>query len=262
VDEDKTNADVPKGQPGIELDILKENGEAYVYLGDLYIATPNKENNIKVRLSAQPFGGMELSSCNFTHKYVVDDSQGEVREKALESSESQILTAIDGDHAVSVVCGDYMNSFAFRVADRQPEMCRDSTFEKTEVTASSVEEINNIVIGAWEGCVKTPWVPVYFVTIEFRRDGTYSANSNEVLDGVKMNAMYYGTEEDNSDKKYLIDSVDSAGIARGDLVIYFAESATKTTGRLEKVRVIGNKLSFEYYHRGTYGPLTFELYKK
>ena len=74
-------------------------------------------------------------------------------------------------------------------------------------------------MGTWVGCLTTPWVPRYWVTITFRADGTYSGFAEEAADEP---AFYYGTDEDMSEKRYELNDLedDLEGVGQIDIVFW------------------------------------------
>src|SRR5262249_15221344 len=136
----------------------------------------------------------------------------------------------------------------------------DSSFPTGPITASTLDEFNAGMVGTWQGCVTTPtgWVPKYWVTMTFRSDGTYSARSDEVLDGQHMIAMYYGTDEDSPDKVWHLVDVHADGTASGTIDIVF-DVGSVNRDDIRQIRLMGDKLQFEYWHFNTYGPVIFQL---
>jgi len=115
------------------------------------------------------------------------------------------------------------------------------------------------MVGTWQGCVTTPgWVPKYWVTMTFRSDGTYSARSDDVLDGQDMIAMYYGMDEDSPNKVWHLVDVHDDGTASGTIDIVF-DVGSVNRDEIRQIRLMGDKLQFEYWHFKTYGPVLFQL---
>lgn len=117
------------------------------------------------------------------------------------------------------------------------------------------------MVGTWEGCVTTPWTPPYWVTIDLRADGTYSARSEEVLDDWEMTALYYGTDEDAPAKRYAVNDLQASMKGIGQIDIAFTPGQTQgaTRDELSNIRLMGDRLEFELMHQQIYGPLTFRL---
>lgn len=114
------------------------------------------------------------------------------------------------------------------------------------------------MVGTWSGCVTTPWVAPYWVTISFRDDGTYSGRA---LAGATEPAFYYGSDEDSPEKVYELNDLQDDLEGIGQIDIYFWEGNVNR-GELRNVSLMGNKLEFEFFHRGSYGPLTYQLYQR
>src|SRR5262249_54620823 len=104
----------------------------------------------------------------------------------------------------------------------EPTRCADVAFTTSPITASTLDEFEAGIVGTWQGCVTTPgWVPKDWVTMTFRSDGTYSARSDDVLDGQDMIAMYYGMDEDSPNKVCHLVDVHDDGTASGTIDIVF-----------------------------------------
>lgn len=111
----------------------------------------------------------------------------------------------------------------------------------------------------WTGCVVTPWVAPYWVTITFRADGTYSANAAaDAPDGLP--AFYYGSDQDSEEKRYEVDDLHDDLEGSGQIDIWFSQGNTNR-GELRGIRLMNDALEFEFFHRGIYGPLTYRLYR-
>lgn len=138
------------------------------------------------------------------------------------------------------------------------EACVDYQFTAGPITVASLSELQEGVLGTWSGCVTTPWVPRYWVTLTFRADGTYSSDAWK---GSDEPALYYGSDEDSPEKVYELDNLydDLEGI--GQIDIYFWPGNVNR-GELRNIALMGDKLSFEFFHRGQYGPLTYELWRR
>ena len=140
-----------------------------------------------------------------------------------------------------------------------PGECDTFEFAGGEITVGSVVELQDGIVGTWVGCVITPWVAPYWVTIEFREDGTYSATAeDDAPDGLP--AFYYGSDEDSPEKRYEINDLQDDLEGIGQIDIWFWEGNTNR-GDLRNIRLMGNALEFEFFHRGDYGPLTYRLYR-
>lgn len=127
----------------------------------------------------------------------------------------------------------------------------------SEISIDSLAELEEGIVGTWAGCLTTPWVPRYWVTITFRADGTYSGYAEE---SAGVPAFYYGTDEDMSEKRYELNDLQDDLEGVGQIDIVFWEGNTNR-GDLRNVRLTGNELEFEFFHRGDYGPLLYQLYR-
>ena len=141
--------------------------------------------------------------------------------------------------------------------DGRPEACEGFAFARDEITASSYEDLTAGIVGTWRGCVSTPWTPMYEVTFTFNEDGTYSAVTDEVLDGSRMIALYYGSDEDSPLKTYAITDFQASRLGVGQIDIYFFQKSI-VRGSLRNVRLMGDQLEFEVFNRD-YGPVTFQV---
>ena len=117
------------------------------------------------------------------------------------------------------------------------------------------------MVGSWAGCVTTPWLPPYWVDFTFRSDGTYGAESTEVLDGSDMIAMYYGTDRDKPNKRWDLTDVLDDGRGVGRIDIAWDEHDGTNQDELYGVELMGDRLRFDFFHFGQYGPVTFELHR-
>jgi len=119
--------------------------------------------------------------------------------------------------------------------------------------------------GHWQGVVTTPWVPPYDVTLTFGADGSYSG-ACRWSSNMCCVAFYYGTDDDTSLKQYALDTVTAAGVVGGPIdIIYdyqaagYAESGYQGDLRRVELDATGNRLRFEFWYGGQYGPLKFDL---
>jgi hypothetical protein len=137
-----------------------------------------------------------------------------------------------------------------------PTDCDSFQFDETPSTSENLGDLELSLIGEWRGCVTTPWVPKYLISMTFKDDGTYSSKllKASVNPG---SALYYGTDNDAPEKTYTITNFHE-DIGAGNLVIYFDSGTTVTEG-LSRVKIMGNKLSFSFHHFNQYGPLQLEL---
>ncbi len=208
---------------------------------------------------------VERARCVIIHR-VVPDAPGTTSTKTrLAPKRRQTVALIDGLHTFRATCPSRLGDLQARVkvlaTDGQPELCQDFTFAEAPASVASLAELNAGIVGTWTGCVTTPWTPSYYVTVSFRSDGTYSAISSEVLDGVPMNAMYYGIETGSPAKRYELDDLQDDLEGVGWIDIDFGAGSIDRDD-LRDVRLMGDQLEFEVIHGGIYGPLTFELYRR
>ena len=205
-----------------------------------------------------------LSSCHLTHKVVPDAPGSHASTVNLTPKRTQSVALIDGLHTFTATCpssaGTLTSRNIIQAMDRRPEKCLGFDFAASKITVSSLEELNDGIIGTWQGCVTNPWVPTYWVTMTFRADGTYSAVSTEVLDGQEMIAMYYGMDEDSPAKKYELNDLQANLKGVGDIDVVFDQGSVNRDD-LRNVALMGDKLQFDYVHAGVYGPLTFRLHR-
>ncbi len=208
---------------------------------------------------------VDLNTCSVVHESILDDS-GTKQIETLKATASQKVVLYDGTYNFHTTCKvsgqDRTITMKGRVADRQPKLCKGFSFSEGALSVSNIEELKGQIVGHWEGCVFTPWVPAYFVTIDFFADGTYQAVTDEVLDGIAMNAMYYGTQEPTPLKKYYLDYFQD-GHGTGQIDIAFNTSGNTNRGSLGAIKITngGSTLSFEFFHRSQYGPLIFKLHR-
>jgi hypothetical protein len=206
--------------------------------------------------------GLDRSKCTLTHGVIPDKPGVKATTVNLQPMPDQTVPLIDGQHSFIATCPSSAGTLTSRnnvmAADHQPEKCLGYDFPTSEITASSLQDLADGIVGTWTGCVTTPWLPVYWVTMTFRSDGTYSATSGEILDAQAMVAMYYGTDDDSSRKVYSLDDLQANGKGRGTIDIDFGLGSVNRD-ELRNVALMGDDLQFEYWHQGTYGPLTFRL---
>jgi len=252
------------GVPSASLSILDQktnNGEPP------YVATfipPNGATNITATLKTQ-VRNLDITRCNITLKTKLE-GETITKTETLKAVEEQQIVLADGTYRVDANCPDQSGvivrvSMEGAVYNRQPKLCKDFSFSETSVTAESLDSLVTGIHGTWEGCVSTPWTLPYYVTMKFNEDGTYSAVTKEILDDVPMNAMYYGTQDDSPEKTYTIMNFQASKLGLGEIHIVFSPGDI-AIGKLENIRLMGDSLSFDFYHLGEYGPLTFRLHRK
>jgi hypothetical protein len=205
---------------------------------------------------------VDRSACSLTHSYEPDDPTNRASTFTLKPVAEQTVALADGTHTFSASCpGDAGTLTAMLEAlamDGKPEACRDFEFGRDEISATSYSALASGIVGTWTGCVTTPWTPMYEVTFSLRDDGSYSATTNEVLDGTRMTALYYGMDQDSPLKTYALTDFQASGLGIGEIDIVFdVESVVRD--ELRNIRLMGDKLEFEMFHSGRYGPLTYEL---
>jgi hypothetical protein len=138
-----------------------------------------------------------------------------------------------------------------------PEACSDFQFPETDIIVSSLAELQAGVVAVWGGCVTTPWVPPYWVTITLRSDGTYSGVA---MAGAGQPAFYYGTDDDHPEKRYAMNDQQDRLKGIGQIDIVFG-AGNVNRGELRNITLMGSWLEFEFFHRSEYGPLTYRLYR-
>jgi hypothetical protein len=138
-----------------------------------------------------------------------------------------------------------------------PEACSDFQFPVTDIIVNSLAELQAGVVAVWGGCVTTPWVPPYWVTITLRSDGTYSGVA---MEGAGEPAFYYGTDDDLAEKRYALNDLQDSLKGIGQIDIVFWEGNVNR-GDLRNITLMGDRLEFEFFHRSEYGPLTYRLYR-
>lgn len=150
---------------------------------------------------------------------------------------------------------------AAAAGEPSPAECLDFEFSAAPVTIDSLGELQEGIVGTWVGCRSTPWVPPLPVTVTFRADGTYSARALVSGDDPALHdpAFYYGTDDDSPEKLYALNDLQD-GLGTGQIDIVFWEGNINR-GELSNVELMGNQLQFEFFHRGEYGPLTYQLYR-
>ena len=205
---------------------------------------------------------LDQSQCTLTHLYEPDDPTIEGSKVRLEPVSEQTVRLEDGTHTFEASCptseGPLRTSLSAIARDGRPEACKDFEFTRDPISVSTFDDLASGIIGTWQGCASTPWTPMFAVTFVFRSDGTYSAVSEEVLDGEDMTALYYGTDADSPLKKYAMTDLQASKLGLGEIDI-FSALGTSDRDELRNIRLMGDKLEFEMFHSGQYGPLTYQL---
>ena len=183
---------------------------------------------------------LDPSDCLLTQSYEPDDPSRTPWTVPLEPYSKQTISLTDGRHTFNAECwtsaGGRTATVIAIAMDQKPEACRDFEFVRGEITVSSLEELEAGVVGTWRGCVMTPWTPMYEVSVTLREDGTYSAATNEVLDGNRMIALYYGSDADSPSKLYAINDFRESRLGVGQLDISFGAGQGSTRDSLRNVR--------------------------
>ena len=208
---------------------------------------------------------LDPSACRLTQAFEPDEPDGSPSTKSLRPVPTQTVALADGRHTFVARCpssaGELTSQIRAMGIDGRPEACRDFEFSRSDISVDTYEDLTAGAVGTWEGCVTTPWVPMYRVTVVLREDGTYSAKSGEVLDGQEMLALYYGTDDDDSSKVYAINDLQDSRLGVGQIDISFGPGSA-IRDSLRNVRLMGDKLEFEVFHFEKYGPITFQLYRQ
>jgi hypothetical protein len=205
---------------------------------------------------------LDRSVCSLIQAVKPDDPVIAARDIALEPLAKQTVDIFDGWNTFNATCATDMGpvgtSLRAVARDGQPEACKGFEFARDDISVTSFDELRTGVIGTWVGCATTPWTPMYKVTLVLREDGTYSAKSGEGLDGQRMLALYYGTDKDSPLKRYALTDLQASGLGLGEIDVYW-DSGSVVRDDLRNVRLMGDKLEFEMFHFGQYGPIAFRL---
>jgi hypothetical protein len=220
---------------------------------------PSGTTTVELRLRTND---LDRDGCHLTHDTDPDKPGLEPSSVALAPVRVQTVLLIDGQHRFSARCptGDGPLKFTttIRAADGLPERCLDWSFEDDDLSADTLAELEAGMVGRWHGCVMTPWTLPYWVTLEFRSDGTYSAVSSEEFDGQEMIALYYGSDEDFPEKRWWINDLQDSGKGIGEIDIVFDQGSVNRD-ELRNVKLMGDTLDFELFHAGMYGPVLLQL---
>jgi hypothetical protein len=205
---------------------------------------------------------LDRDQCSMTQVTKPDDPAIASRTIALRPLATQTVDIFDGWNTFKATCstavGPVEGSLRAVAHDGQPEACKGFEFVRDDITALSFDDLASGVVGTWTGCATTPWTPMYKVRFVLRADGTYSATSGEGLDGVRMIALYYGMDRDSSLKRYALTDMQASGLGLGEIDVDFG-SGSVVRDELRNIRLMGDKLEFEMFHFGQYGPITFRL---
>jgi hypothetical protein len=241
-------------------------------------ATPSPDPSVSVEINGMPMTGkfffepegghvdvevalivqdLEIADCSLIHVITPDDPGLEPSTEQLEPLGLQTVSLVDGEHDFRASCessaGTLETHTSAIAADSQPELCRHFEFSEGPISVTTLQELSDGMVGTWEGCVETPWVPVYFVRIAFHADGTYTADAPERLDGSETFPFYWGGEDDSSSNRYTIDDLQDSLKGLGEIEIPWR-------GELRHIRLMGDQLEFHFFN-GDYGPLVFRLFR-
>jgi len=150
-----------------------------------------------------------------------------------------------------------------------PSVTDDLSLWQQDDTRRTLEEdiarVATGIAGDWRGFVSTPWIPLYEVRMSFDSDGHYGGSCSSSSPSC-CRAMYYGTDDDTPLKRYTLDSVTTTGAVNGSIdIIYggssvpYYESGYQGTLRNVQLDLTGNRLRFDFWYGGTYGPLQYDL---
>jgi hypothetical protein len=245
IDEEEGNYPTPEPDPSVALRVGGMGGDAgyYIQEGDsvedvLHLITRD----------------LTRSKCSLTQSYEPDDPAVSPWKKQLEPLREQTVNLTDGWHTFAASCpssaGVLKASVRAIAMDGHPEQCLGFEFVRDDISVSSFEELTTGIVGTWEGCVTTPWTPMFAVAVELDENGTFSATTDEVLDGNRMMAMYYGS--DSTAKTYQVNDFQASHLGIGQI--------DGSDGRFElrNIRLMGDKFEFEVFS-GDYGPITYRL---
>ena len=205
---------------------------------------------------------LDQGRCSLIHSITPDSPKIAASQVSLPPVEVQAVALVDGLHGFNASCpsvaGTLTTSTGILAVDGAPERCAGWTFPDDPVSASTIDELKNGMVGSWHGCVDTPWVPTYWIDMTFRADGTYSASTGEVVDTFAGPALYYGIDDDDPDKVWRIDDLQASGLGTGIIDIVFGGGSVNRDP-LSAIRLMGDRLGFEIMHGGQYGPLEIQL---
>jgi hypothetical protein len=202
---------------------------------------------------------LDRSKCSLTQSYEPDDASVAAWTKTLRPLAEQEVTLTDGWHTFAASCPSSSGKLKATVRaiamDGKPEACKDFEFVRDDISVSSYEELTLGMVGTWEGCVATPWTPLFSVSLVLSQDGAFSAKTDEALDGNKMVALYYPSDE--SAKTFQINDFQASRLGIGQIDVG-SDPTSPARLDLRNVRLMGDKLEFEVFN-GEYGPVTFRV---
>jgi hypothetical protein len=170
----------------------------------------------------------------------------------------RVSTSISGEHREGWVASADVDDASW--IGPAPEACMDFALPEAAISVQTLTDLQAGVLGTWAGCVTTPWVPPYWVTLTFRDDGTYSGVAMVGPTGERQPALYHGSDTDSPEKRYAINDLQDSLNGVGQIDIVF-DMGSVNRGDLRNIRLMGDDLAFEFFHRSVYGPIAFELYR-
>lgn len=117
----------------------------------------------------------------------------------------------------------------------------------------TIADYKKYIVGRWIGYRNCEWTSPMNVEVVFKNDGTYTSKS--LTPTVYGAAFYYGS--DNELNTYAIFNLNSDGSAIGQI----GRFSDSNIGGLRFVKFSENYnvVSFEFWHRNTYGPFKYRL---
>lgn len=111
------------------------------------------------------------------------------------------------------------------------------------------------MVGTWTGMQTNPWDSGCATTITFEANGNYSAHSPDE----ECTVFYYGSNEDSSEKTYLLNDVLPTAEGQGEIVFWFNPGNTNA-GHIRHLELSPDdtELKFEAW-KADFGPLVFTL---
>lgn len=222
--------------------------------GSPYLLAPEGESVLTLPVTVIT-SGISLDACTLSIKSVPDNSNQPATESTKIPMASENISFIDGQHTVVLVCTVHNSEplrieKRFGVADRKPELC--SNFDFKALSGSSVpsaESLRSALNGTWKGCVNVPseWGASYYVTLIFSPNSSYTASSDEVLDGTVYSGGFYhwNVAGPHIGKTFGVASF-SGGQGLGYLDIIRPESGSIQRGELKNIKLSDQYLSFDF----------------
>jgi|GEM_PF-3326224 len=247
------------GSRYVELIINHKSSVDYPEL-PAYITDDMKPATVSMELIAH---NLKLENCTIVDHAKLDDYVTE-RIDTYKPLAKQDIYLTDGMHDVVATCHDGDDSFSAHMfgtlRDNLPKQCTGFSFTDSAATATTLDSLKSGIVGRWEGCMTAPWMPPFYVSFVFNADGSYTAAGNEILDGTPGYPLYYGGQQNGPKSVYDLTSI-AAGLGDGTISIDFG-GGTVIKEDLHSVKLMGDKLSFNFSHFNTYGPLQYQLYRK